>query len=237
VNKTLIPLLAAHGVHVSPDNVIALPNSYSTSDAGNVVAAIQNATLKFRTNNVTHVLVMDDAGGVTLFFAHDTQSEHYYPRLGVNSENSLETWLESGDVSAQQANGAMGLGWEPTGDLPTSANGDKSRYSTPARVHCLAVMKSAGITFSSTNAELIALEFCDRLYLLKRVFDLMDPSSVSRQAFMQKLESLGASWQASSLVQTSFGPGRHDAVSLGYDLTYNNGCNCMTYTGSPFTLP
>jgi hypothetical protein len=236
VESVLLPGLKAAGHAVKPDNYVKLANGNSTADAPRTVADIGNAVLRFQTNGVTHVILFDNAGGVTLFFGKAAANQQYYPRLGINTQNAMQTWLESGDLSAQQANGAVGLGWAPNSDLATADTGAKSVWSTPARTRCLDILRRNGINPPSHNAELIALMFCDRLFFVEHVMNRMNPKRVTREEFLRVVNGLGSGYGSPTLQQTRFGPAQHDGVSLGYDLRFVPACTCMRYAGKPFAL-
>src|SRR5207302_1586465 len=76
VDKVLLPALARSG-HRPPDrqDIVQLHEPSGAGDDGSVLAAIQNAVLKFRQDKVTHVLVTDSNGSATLFFANDAYSQ------------------------------------------------------------------------------------------------------------------------------------------------------------------
>jgi hypothetical protein len=235
VEGVLLPGLKAAGHPVDPANYEKLNNGNSTADAPSTIAAIQNAVLRFQSNGVTHAIVFDNAGGVTLFFAHAADAQKYYPRLGITTQNTVQGWLDSGDLTAQQARGARGLGWAPNMDLKTTETGPTSRWGTSSRSHCLAVLKAAGISAPSHNAELIALEFCDRIYFVAHVMNRMDPKRVTREEFMRVVESLGESYTSPTLQRTRFSASQHDGVALGYPLRFEESCTCMRY-GNAFSL-
>lgn len=233
VTHVCLPLLARAGHPVAASDVYFYFFPDSTSGNGQAVADIQNAELKFRTDGVTHIIPIEVNGQV--FFGKDADTQHYYPRYGVNSADG--TQVENGTfLSAKQLNGAVGLGYIPSFDLTAPMNPDNGPYSSPARRQCVAIMKAGGQTFSSTAAEGNALNFCDLFFQLKRVIERIPTGQPINQAtFIASLDMLGH--VPSAGVPAAF-YGRHhlDPMTEGWRWQYFADCNCLHYVGKPFPL-
>jgi hypothetical protein len=233
VPHVLLPALAAHGIHVSSADVYYYYYPSATSDDGQAIADIQTAELRFASDDVTHVIPLEVDGAV--FFAKDAADQHYYPRYGLNSATGIQAYLGS-LVTPAQMNGAVGLGFFPMTDLPSSMNPDNGPYSSPDRRHCVQIMVAGGQSFSSTAAEADALGYCDLLYTLRDVIDRIPHNEAINQAtFEAALDGLGAV-QSANLPEAYYGRGRHDPVDVGWVWEYFADCQCMHYAGRPFTL-
>jgi hypothetical protein len=233
IDQVLLPLLARNRIQVDPEDVFRIYDPPSSAQDDTTVADIQNATLKMRSDGVTHVIDLDANGALTLLFANDAYSQHYYPRLGINTAAGLQAL--QGDIQPASENGAEGLGWYPVLDLPSSAAGDSSNFSSATRRHCAAVLKAAGITFTSTNAEAVALTYCDDLYFIQRV--LNSTATVTRDSFITAVNQLTSPFPAAQFPLMRLGPNRHYGVSQGWDMRYVSSCQCVRYFGHPFNLP
>lgn len=231
VEAVLMPALKRAGFAVDPNNYVRLTNGNGLSDAGRTAAEIQNASLRFQQNGVSHTLLFDNAGGVTLLFAQSAANQRYYPRWGITSQNALQGLLEGGNVSARQTNGAVGLGWQPLTDIPSEQAGPTSAYSTDTRRSCLAALRRASITPPSRNAEAIALTYCDKLHFVKHVVDRLPRDGVTRDGFLHVVNGLGGGFTPASIVRSSFSSTKHDGVSQVYDLGFVASCSCMRYAG------
>src|SRR5205085_2589904 len=108
---------------------------------------------KFRQDGVTHVILRDERGLLTLLFLNNAQSQHYFPRYGFTTQNGPQTLADPGDIPKQQLRGSMGIGWSPQLDITPAQNTDEGPYSNAARRRCIALYKAHGITFADTNAE------------------------------------------------------------------------------------
>jgi ABC-type branched-subunit amino acid transport system substrate-binding protein len=228
VDKVLIPALVRAG-HKAPDpqDIIRLNEPASAGDDGNVLAQIQNSVLKFRQDNVDHVVVMDSNGSATMFFANDAYSQHYYPRLGGGSGNAMQALLETGNIQQQSVVGAVAAGWAPVLDVPYGSGG---KYESPAASRCRTLMKNGGQTFSNANAEGYALGYCDALAVLANA--LNNAPYLNAAGLAQGAEKIGRSLPSALTVGLDIGPGRHDAVGAFYSNVYNSGCSCFGYRGA-----
>jgi len=93
-----------------------------------------------------------------------------------------------------------------------------------------------GQTFDSTNAASIALQFCDGIDLVAAA--ARDAGQViDLRTAMRAIERLGSSFASASLVATYLGPGRHDALEVGYDMVWDSDCGCAAYPTRPATHP
>lgn len=230
-DKVLLPALARAGHAVDPDNVVRLFNGRSTADSSRTITEIQSAVLRFRTNGVTHAIVMDNAGGVTLFFSQGAENQGYRPRYGITSANAVQALVEAGQMAAEQAAGAMGLGYVPLTDLPASANPDNGRYSNATRRACLAIYAKAQVTFADNNAKAIALGFCDKILFFAQTARAV-PGALNRETFQDAVEGLGSSFVASPLEVSRFDAAHHYGIVRGYDLRFDSSCRCQRYGGA-----
>jgi hypothetical protein len=233
VDRYLVPALKRLGY----DPQVAKISQVSTaSDYGAQSAAVKSAQLSFAANGVTHVISFEGNGGLSVFFLANARSQHYYPRYGINSASGFQALLDTGAYDKQQMNGAIGYGWIPSVDLPANLNPDNGPYSNANRKYCLKVMKDNGISFTSTNAETIALGECASLYLLKTAVD-KTRAQVTSSTFISTVESLGASYQAAGSLGQAFARGRHDPTDKAYHWKYFTDCGCFHYEGSLHTIP
>lgn len=226
IKSVLLPGLARAGHRVDPQDVQLVPFPDSTAGNGQVAAQIQNAALRFRQHGVTHVVMLDTTGGLTLLFAEGTRNQRYYPRLGINSATGLQALAGEGLFDAKQINGALGLGWAPFIDLPAQ---EGNKYATATTRHCLDVMKKrSGQTYDSTNAASLALGYCDQFYSFAEALRHVGPV-INQTTGVAAYEGLHDSYTPADLPAMFLGPGRHDGAQLAYDMKWDSECSCVRY--------
>ncbi len=233
VDTFLVPALKKLGYDPQVEKIAPVTTA---GDYGAQGAAVKSAQLRFASSGVTHVITFESNGGLSTLFLPTARSQGFYPRYGINSASAFEALNEAGIVDKQQLNGAVGYGWLPSVDLRTSDNPQNGPYSSASRRYCLNVMKQNGITFTSGNAETVALGSCADLYLLKAALD-PHPTQVSLRTLIGSIESLGASYQRAGSLGMAFQPGRHDPTNKAYHWAYVGSCNCFQYSGRLNPVP
>jgi hypothetical protein len=233
VDDVLIPALARLGYAPAAADVIKVAFPQQLSDDGTDSAEISNAILKFRQHGVTHVLIIDGSGVLTLLFANNAESQHYFPRYGFNTQNAAEVLVGGDDVQPAQFVGSLGIGWSPPVDIRAVDDPDNGPYSTPARRTCLALMARGGYTFSDPNAAAVALGTCSSFNFLVQVL-LRTAAPIDRDSFARAVGNLGTAFVPTDiLAPTSFGPDKHYGAGTIRYLDYFPSCTCMKYTSGP----
>jgi hypothetical protein len=235
VRKHLLPALSAHGVPVSGDNIVFVQQPASQSDLGSAATQLQSAVLRFRQNKVDHVVLVDTHAGITQVFLNYADSQHYYPRYGMESGSGAQALLDGGIISGRQLTGTVGFGWIPSLDLPADRNPDDGPYSGPDRRRCVSIMKAGGQSFTSTNAESIALLYCDQFWLLERAVGPAH-SDLSLSGLRAGVEALGAHAPAASLGRASYSSDKHYGPARGYGWSFDATCSCMAYSARAQTI-
>lgn len=226
LEKVLLPALAKAGQPVDPSLVFRIAFAATTTQAGATAADVQNATLRLRNAGVTHVIVLDVSAFMTLAFLNSNRNQRYFPRLGVNSGSGIQALYVTGAVDVTALNGAVGVGWLPTLDLP-SGKGDP--YLTSATKECLANNKKrTGQTFTSTNAATFALSACDSINAVAAAISKAG-KTLNFDTGRIAMESLGSSLRTAVVPKVLFGPNRHDGLETGFDLFWDSACACVKY--------
>jgi hypothetical protein len=224
VKQVLIPRLRQAGHAPGEGDVIVVATG---SDAG--ASAIQAAILKFRSDGVTHVVLPDMAGVLTLLFANGANSQHYYPRLGGGSGNAFQLLLQNGSVQKASVNGAVAAGWFPINDLPYSS-GKPPAQTTSAFGACIKRFNAWGIAFGDANSAAVAAGHCDEFNVLGEAFRHI--AIPNNDAFVSAVDGLSQSLIPAEVTSWSFAATRHDPLSGYYLLVYDGSRQVMTYKGA-----
>ena len=210
VDQTLVPALKAAGYPVADDDIIRVKREQFTSDEASTGAASSSAVLKLRRDGVTHVVILDRKGLLTLFFTRAADSQRYFPRYGINTQNGAQALMDGAALPARQLVGSKGIGWFPGLDLPPSVSVG-SAYVNDTKKKCLAVMKAHNITFSDANAESVGMNTCSSWWMLR---DAINASGgiLTRAGFL-------------------------DGVGAFRYYGFDSGCSCMKYTSGNIAAP
>ena len=220
VARSFEPALKARGLKL--DARASYPSPDSTADAGGMGAAMSNAELRFSTDHITHVLVLEQQGALSGAFMSVAEGQQYRPAYGLTSQSLLQSSLALNYPATQQS-GAMAVGWLPAADVIASDQG-----SNPARTRCLQVLRAGGQTFADANAEIGALAYCDSALLLQAAANRAT-GPLTLRSLISGVEALGGSYRSPSTFASVFGTHRHDAADRFRIVHFVDACGCYRY--------
>ena len=228
VDQVMVPALARLGIKVDPGNVVRAPYPQNAADVSGAATSASNAVLKFRSSGVTHTLVFEEDGVLTLLFGNNAESQGYRPRHGVNSQNGVQALIPSG-YPRGQLNGMVGIGWYPGIDIATAENTDDGPYSNAARKRCIALYKAAGASYDNANASAIALGTCTQFWWLREVMSRV--KVFNRDGVLAAAHTMGSGFEsASGQFVLRIDADHHDGVGAVRHWAYRPECGCMRYT-------
>ena len=233
VTNYLEPALKAMGYPFEYARVL-----YPTGEAdnGTSIEQVQNVVLKFRSDNVSHVLPLESIGaGVGGFFARGASGQRYYPRFGLTSGNGAQVLVGAGVWPNDELAGAMGYGWVPLADVNYADDPTNGPDSNAGREHCVKLMRDHGQTVSDAITERQVVEVCDELYFLAD--NLRRGGALNRNAFLQAVNGLGSGFPDGVTFSTFFSANNHDGVAAGRPFAYVASCTCFRYNGPRFRIP
>lgn len=233
LQSVLLPALKRAGHTVAEQDIFRARFANTTNEAGPLAADMQSAALRFRNDGVTHVIFLDASALMNLFFSQNAANQRYFPRYGVNSATGMQALVTAGAVDKKQLKGALGIGWLPGLDLPTSASG---RYATAGSRRCASVMAKAGFSFPDTNSRTIAYGACDQLYFIAAAINGAG-RSVTLSNAQSAIDRLGSSFVPANIPTSYFSSRQHDAVATVFDLAWDDACGCAKYTDGGHRAP
>lgn len=233
VDQVMVPALRAIGYAPASGDIVRVPPEKATSDTGTTGAATSSAVLKLRGDGVTHVIVFDRKGLLTLFFTRAADSQGYRPRYGFDTQNGVQALVDGAALPKEQLVGSKGIGWYPDIDLPFA---DSPQYGNDRTRACLALMKSKNIALTDANAQALALNNCSSWWLLR---DALNASGgvLTRAGFIDGLARLGSSFLAAGNFANRFSATQRDGVGAYRFFGYDAGCSCMRYSGGNVAAP
>ncbi|MCA1703881.1 MAG: ABC transporter substrate-binding protein, partial [Actinobacteria bacterium] len=216
--------LASGGVEI--DEQVNIYYSSGSEALARMDAEIQNAVLKFKSQNITHVTFLTaDGGGLPLLFLRHAQDQNYFPRYGFNTSGAMATMVESGgQINVERRNfiGAIEVGWFPANDVT-----EGQKYQAPPRfAECKAIAEKYGYSVTTTNERIVTANICDFFQFIKDGIEAGLPD-ISPDSFLAGVESFGRNWAPAGPHQTFFSPGNHDGASAYQLYRYYESCSCV----------
>jgi hypothetical protein len=182
--------------------------------------------LKLRSDDVTHVLILEASATISLLFGNNADSQHYYPRYGANSQTGQQALAESGAYPKSQLPGTIGIGWEPSLDISTTENTASGPYSNDLQRQCSALYKAHGVEFEDQNAAAVGYLNCNDMWFFR---DVMNKTRLlTRDGFMAVVNNLGL-FKSLTVFPTKLDAAHHDAIAAVRYWVYKPECGCMRY--------
>lgn len=222
VEGTLIPQLSRRGIEIATE-VQKIQKMENTNQLAEMSAQVQSAVLKFKTDDITHVIIVEDNALLMLLFARSAENQDYRPRYGMNSQNGFSAIAPS--VPQGQFNRAVGVGWIPTLDV----RGDEQPDSPPGE-RCMAVYRRGGEVPADANQRSIMMGICEDMYFFKAAIEAGLPD-ITFESFYYGGEALGRSFPSFvGMGNPLFGPGHHAGVATYRHARYDPQCTCFHYS-------
>ena len=215
--KVFRPRLAAH--HVNVVSEYTMPHPSQAADATKASGQTSSAVLQFRNDGVTHVLYVPSGGVIPLLFMTSAQSQGFYPKYGISSQDAPGFLSENFDE--RTLGDSLAVGWAPELD------GDPTVKRSAANARCHKALATAGLPWDS-NLE----PFCDGFFFLQAA--LADAPAVTVDALRAGAESLGTSFDSPYVFGTRFIPGHTDGPHQARLLRFDAKVDAFRYTGSFF---
>ena len=232
----LIPALRAAGYGPDPADVIRVAEPGGFSDDGATVAAIDNAVLKLNADGVSHVILNNRNGSLSLLFNNYAYSQGYFPRYGGTSGNAWQAFLSAGDIRAKTLQGAIGIGWQPLLDVPYGRGDGPGADANAARKYCFSVFSRARSPHTDAVTAAGQAEGCDVAFLLPAIFRGYR-GALNLQALIERVDGLGTSYALASGFASRFAPDQHDGIGAYQAMEFVTSCGCMQYRGGPHAMP
>ncbi|MBA3652618.1 MAG: ABC transporter substrate-binding protein [Actinobacteria bacterium] len=231
LNDSLLPALARRKLP-APEVVKfifppSLPNSATFGSQMN------NAVLKFSSQHIDHVIILEAGGRILLEFTQRAERASYRPRYGLNSANGATTLARLNALPKAQLHNSLMVGWIPQTDQSIEDYPDNT--GSASRQHCLQIMKDAGYKFVGGNDRVTALIYCEVHWLLKASLEA-GGKAISLDSYLAGIKALQGRFDTSVTFGADF-RAHHDGVSAGRDATFVDGCTCFRYTGGQFPIP
>lgn len=233
--SSLKPALASHGLELTDEAY--LPTDEGNASLGELSGAVANAAVRFKGNNITHVLILDNDAHITFFFAPAAESQQYRPRYALNTtagNTAIVDEMEADTVKAQFKD-ALSIGWAPTTDVRVQ---DEPDYvHRPPRRKCLEMMRSNGVEMDSRFAQELAEQICDVMWFYETALKAAGPV-LNQDTFLQALNKVGNSYvPAGAALAFNVSSTRRDTGGAVADMKFVDSCACFRYTSGPHAVP
>jgi hypothetical protein len=185
--------------------------------------------LKFASQDITHVLILDGAAGVCAGaclgyqFMNQAESQQCRPRYGFNEYN-----LAAGNVGtlypAAQLKRSVGVVWSD------------DTAETPPRKACFDLMRRKGVPMENDIQIFVAATACEQLWFMRAVVAKMGNAVLNNDNFMAAVNTMGTSFKPLNTFVSRLSATQHDGATAVRNEAFFEDCTCYRYTSSPYEV-
>jgi hypothetical protein len=214
--------------HINVQDKIALGYVGSTGALTQLLTQMEGADLRFRSEGITNLMFVENAGFLAAAFGLEAGPQGYYPKYALSSDAPLGA-LDA-NISARELQGAEFVGWIPAQDV-----GGTSSIPAGGKA-CMAYMRAHGQPFTTPNEKAGTIQICDEFDYLKAVVAAIPSGqALTRSTFINATHSVGSSYHSDQTfgVDTAHRSDGVDTIRMG---DYSAGCKCFQYTSGPESI-
>ena len=231
VDHSLIPALKQHGLELTDKVTIHYPNSYN--EYGQMSSELSSAAVKFKTEGITHVMILDLRANNAIFFMTAAEKQEYRPRYGLTSQSGNSGLAEIlGDDARAQLHSARSIGW--TGPTDLRAADDPWQEGVSTRRRCISLMRKNGVEISSRNTEVIALLMCGSLWYTEAAVEA-GGATISNDSLVAGARRLSSNYVSPLTFLVRMTNDVHGVGAIA-DMAFIDKCTCFRYTSDPYRV-
>ncbi|HWC14234.1 MAG TPA: hypothetical protein VG929_06535 [Actinomycetota bacterium] len=236
LERGYVPGLKSKGVTMATEPAyVSAPQSFG--DLAATSSDINSAVLRFQTQGITHVFLLDGAAGLcggaclTTLFTRRADSQEYFPRYGFNGNNQAKTGQQAGLYPARQLRGSVVVEW-----ADADKSYDEGYKVNQARERCYALMRDAGVPMDNANRQAYARFACEQFWFFQLIESILGRAPLSSDNFMVTLNKVGSKFPSPNAYGVHFSSTQHDALAAARNMKFVNSCSCYKWTSDPYRV-
>jgi len=237
VERGYLPALKKKGVKPATDTAY-ISSPQTADDLAAASADVNNAVLRFQSQGITHVMLIDGAtplcrgGCLGILWTRRSESQNYRPRYGFNAGNAAKAAQEQGLYPTEQLGGSIAVEW---GDSDKFA--DQGWKLNKARERCYDIMRKRNVPMDNANKEADARTACEFIWFLQTVIDVeLGNATITNDNFIAGVNALGWTYSSAMAYAVHFSATQHDGNSAARNMRFVDNCECYRWTGDPYRV-
>lgn len=229
-----VPQLRSIGVTMATQPAyIHVPQSFS--DLGGMNQDVNSAVLRFSSQGITHVIIVDGAAGVCAGaclgyeFLNQAKSQSYTPRYGFNEYNYAAGSAEDGLYPKSQLVNSVAVVWGNDEDAGQP-------YSNKQQVRCADTMDRHGIQLNGNIAEGTAYIICEQVWFFQFVVNRMKGMVLNADNFIRTVNGVGSDYAPTTTYLSFLSATQHDGAAAVRNQRYDAGDGVYVYTSAPYRV-
>ena len=236
LERGFLPALQQKGLQMATEPAyVTAPQT--ASDLSATSADINSAVLRFQTQGITHVFLLDGQAGLCggaclgVFFFRRADSQEYFPRYGLNANNQARVGLDEGLYPARQLRRSIAVEWRAADETY-----DEGWKPNQARERCFEIMRDAGVPLDNANRQHWARAACEQMWLSQLVQQILGKAPLSVNNFMAGINRVGSGFASPNAYGVNLSPTQHDGIAAARNMKFVDSCTCYKWTSDPYRV-
>ena len=220
---------------------LGIPTAYLHSPAavqeiGQTSADVGSAVLRFKTADVTHVMILDGTSGacagncISLEWLQQAEAQRFHPRYGFNDTTAARYIEEQGLAPEAQMQRSMSVTW-----ISLDNTYDVGWHPNQTRERCYKLMRERGVDMENANQQGAALGACETFWFLQDVIGRIR-GPLTQEALLASINSVGYSFTSTISWYTFIGPSRHDGFAGVRIIAFDDANGRYKYLTTPYRV-
>lgn len=236
LERGYLPALEDKGLEIATEPAyVSAPQT--AGDLAATSADVNSAVLRFQTQGITHVLLLDGEAGLcggaclgTLFLRR-ADSQEYYPRYGFNGNNQAKIGQEQGLYPERQLRRSVVVEW-----ADADASYDEGTRLNTARERCYTLMREAGVPLDNANRQGYARFACEQFWFFQLIESILGQAPLTSDNFMVGVNKVGWGFQSPNAYGVHYSSTQHDGLAAARNMKFVDSCTCYQWTSDPYRV-
>lgn len=236
LERGYVPGLKQKGITMATEPAyVSAPQT--AGDLAATSADVNSAVLRFQTQDITHVFLLDGPAGLcggaclTTLFLRRADSQEYFPRYGFNGNNQAKIGQEQGLYPTRQLQRSVVVEWADADE-----SYDEGYKLNQARERCYKLMRDAGVPMDNANRQAYARFACEEFWFFQMIESVLGRAPLTSDNFMVALNKVGWGFSSPNAYGVHFSSTQHDALSAARNMKFVESCNCYEWSSDPYRV-
>ena len=236
LDRGYMPTLEQRGISLATETAF-ITSPQNAQDLAATSADINSAVLRFQSQGITHVLMIDGPSGACrsgcmgALFMRRADSQEYFPRYGFNANNAAKAGQEAGLYPPRQLRRSVVVEWSDADKFY-----DEGYKLNKTRERCYALMRDAGVPLDNAQREADARMACEQFWFFQLLESILGEAPVTPDNIMVAVNRVGSGFSSPSAYAVHFSPTQHDGIAAARNMKFDDSCTCYKWVSDPYKM-
>ena len=236
LERGYMPALEERGISLAIDPAY-IHSPENAQDLAATSADINNAVLRFQTQGITHVLLIDGPSGscrsgcMGALWMRRSDSQDYFPRYGFNANNVAKAGQEAGLYPARQLRRSVVVEWSDADEFY-----DQGYKVNKARERCYEIMRKAGVPLDNAQRQSDARMACEQFWILQLIESILGRAPLSPDNVIAAVNRVGWSFDSPNAYAVHLSERQHDGIAAARNMKFVDSCTCYRWASDPYRV-